>query len=103
MMMSACVGRADLRIDVCFSSLTFSLRYPPHHLFFPMKAIRLISAALFLSLLSSCALIESILKIPVSVLKTVGRTAGVSGLTDEASDPVVSESPETVKKAEAGE
>ncbi len=68
-----------------------------------MKAIRLISAALFLSLLSSCALIESILKIPVSVLKTVGRTAGVSGLTDEASDPVVSESPETVKKAEAGE
>ena len=99
MMMSA----ADLRIDVCLSSLTFSLRYPPHYLFSPMKAIRLISAALFLSLLSSCALIQSVLKIPVSVLKTVGRTVGVSGLTDEASDPVVSEAPGTVKKAEAGE
>lgn len=68
-----------------------------------MKAIRLISAAFFFSLLSSCGLIQSIVKIPVGVLKAVGRTAGVSRLTDEAPDPVVSEAPDPVKKAEAGE
>jgi hypothetical protein len=97
------VGRVDLRIDVCFSPLTFSIRYPPRYLLFPMKAIRLISAALFLSLLSSCGLIQSVLKVPTSILKTVDRSAGISQLTDEAPDPVATEAPETVEKLEGSE
>ncbi len=68
----------------------------PYYLSFFMKTIRLISVAFFLSLLSSCSLIQSILKVPGGVLKSVGRTAGMSFLTDEAPDPVA---PETVKKA----
>jgi len=52
-----------------------------------MKATRLIIAALFLSLLSSCSLLNSILRVPAGLLKAVGRTAGI-GLTDEAPDPV---------------
>jgi len=52
-----------------------------------MKSIRLIIAALAISSLSSCALIGSILKIPGSILKTVGRTVGL-GLTDEAPSPI---------------
>jgi len=54
-----------------------------------MKATRLIIAALFLSLLSSCSLLNSILQAPVGLLRAVGRTAGIS-LTDEAPDPVKS-------------
>ena len=52
-----------------------------------MKATRLIIAALFLSLLSSCSLLNSVLQVPAGLLKAVGRTAGI-GLTDEAPDPV---------------
>lgn len=52
-----------------------------------MKATRLIIAALLLSLLSSCSLLNSILQVPNGLLKAVGRTAGI-GLTDEAPDPV---------------
>ncbi|MBT8038478.1 MAG: hypothetical protein KJO21_13155 [Verrucomicrobiae bacterium] len=65
-----------------------------------MKTIRLLSAAFFLSLLSSCGLIQSVLKIPVGVLKTVGRTVGVSQLTHDAPEPVVSEAEDDEVAAE---
>ena len=52
-----------------------------------MKATRIIIVAFCLSLLSSCGLINSLLKIPVGLLKAVGRTAGM-GLTDDAPQPV---------------
>ncbi len=64
-----------------------------------MKAIRLTAAALFLSLLASCSLLNSLLSIPTSLLKVVGRTAGI-GLTDEAPDPV---KPITVGESEFSE
>ena len=54
-----------------------------------MKPIRLILIALLLSSLSSCGLIGSILKIPASLLKSVGRTVGL-GLTDESAAPIKS-------------
>ena len=63
-----------------------------------MKSIRLILAALIISSLTSCSLISSILKIPGSLLKSVGRTVGV-GLTDEAPSPIeespIIEAPQT--------
>ena len=52
-----------------------------------MKATRLILIAFCFSLLPSCALITSILKIPGSILKTAGRTVGI-GLTDTAPEPI---------------
>ncbi|MCP5537636.1 MAG: hypothetical protein H7A51_15560 [Akkermansiaceae bacterium] len=53
-----------------------------------MKATRIIVVAFCLGLLSSCGLVNSLLKIPVGLLRAVGRTAGVSGLTDDAPQPV---------------
>ena len=53
-----------------------------------MKPIRLILIAVLLSSLSSCGLIGSILKIPASLIKSVGRAVGVGGLTDESADPI---------------
>ncbi|MEJ6573277.1 MAG: hypothetical protein QNL01_00465 [Akkermansiaceae bacterium] len=52
-----------------------------------MKSIRLILIACCFSLLSSCSLLTSLLKVPASLLKAVGRTAGI-GLTDDAPEPV---------------
>ena len=53
-----------------------------------MKSICLITAAIFLTSMSSCSLLGSILKIPTGLLQAVGRTAGISGLTDEAASPI---------------
>jgi len=53
-----------------------------------IKSIGLIASAIFLTSLSSCSLLGSVLKLPASVLRTVGRTVGVSGLTDEAPAPI---------------
>ncbi len=52
-----------------------------------MKSIRLIIAAFIMASLTSGSLIGSLLKIPSSLLKSVGRTAGM-GLTDEAPSPI---------------
>jgi hypothetical protein len=72
-----------------------------------VQVIRILSVTFFLCLLPSCTLIGSILKIPVGILKTVGRTAGVSSLTDNAPQPVEREaagkSDEPVKAAEGVE
>ncbi|NWK57520.1 hypothetical protein HW115_18020 [Verrucomicrobiaceae bacterium N1E253] len=57
-----------------------------------MKTLRLFTAAALLCTLPSCSLIGSILKLPASLMRSIGRTAGVSSLTDEAPSPVV-ESP----------
>lgn len=40
-----------------------------------------------LAVIPSCGLIGSILKIPGSILKTAGRTVGVSRLTDDKPQP----------------
>ena len=61
-----------------------------------MKTTRLIVAALFLSLLSSCSLLNSVLQAPAGLLRAVARTAGF-GLTDDAPDPVA---PITVENSE---
>jgi len=53
-----------------------------------VQVIRILSVAFCLCLLPSCTLIGSLLKIPVGILKTIGRTAGVSSLTDNAPQPV---------------
>lgn len=64
-----------------------------------MKTIRLIIIALCFGLLPSCALIGSILKIPVSLIKSVGRTAGIGNLTDDAPQPVNEEATKTIEEA----
>lgn len=53
-----------------------------------MKSIFLLATAGLFCSLSSCSLVGSALKLPASLLQSVGRTVGVSGLTDEAPDPV---------------
>ena len=64
-----------------------------------MKAIRLILIAFCFSLLPSCSLLGSLLKVPASLLKAVSRTAGI-GLTDDAPQPVTLESTETTESIE---
>ena len=57
-----------------------------------MKSLVLILSCLCVCSLSSCSLIGGILKIPGSILKTLGRTVtsiGPSGLTDDTPQPYV--------------
>lgn len=61
-----------------------------------MKSTRLLLVVICFSFLPSCSLLSSALKIPGSILKAAGRTAGI-GLTDDASKPVT---PEVVKTIE---
>ena len=44
-----------------------------------------------LFLLPSCKIINSLVKLPVKIVKTAARTVGVSNLTDQAAQPVRSE------------
>ena len=71
-----------------------------------VQVIRILSVAFCLCLLPSCGLVNSILKIPGSIVKTAGRTVGLSGLTDDAPQPVerkaAGESVEFVKTLEQG-
>ena len=53
-----------------------------------MKIVRHLVIGLMLLLLPSCGLINSALKIPLGILKTAGRTVGVSNLTDAPAQPV---------------
>ena len=53
-----------------------------------IKAIHIIAVAISLCLLPSCKLIGSVAKIPVGIVKSVGRTVGISNLTDHPSEPV---------------
>lgn len=53
-----------------------------------MKAARFLLLCFTLSMLSSCGLINSALKIPASILRTAGRTVGVSNLSDVPAAPV---------------
>ena len=55
---------------------------------FNSAAPRLIVLLFCVGLLPSCKLIGSIVKIPVDVVKSVGKTAGITNLTDEAPQPV---------------
>jgi hypothetical protein len=52
------------------------------------QVIRIFSVSFCLCLLPSCGLVKGVLKLPGNVLKTVGRTVGVSNLTDAAPQPV---------------
>ena len=69
-----------------------------------VPVIRILSVAFCLCLLPSCSLVSSILKIPGSIVKTAGRTVGLSNLTDDAPQPVereiAGESVESVKTVE---
>ena len=66
-----------------------------------MKSIRLLLIAFCFCLLPSCALLESLLKIPTSILSTAGRTVGI-GLTDDAPQPeAASEQEATIEEAAA--
>ncbi|MGB0992610.1 MAG: hypothetical protein ACPG32_09080 [Akkermansiaceae bacterium] len=47
-----------------------------------MKATSLLTITLAVATLSSCGLVRSVAKIPMGVLRTAGRTVGVSRLTD---------------------
>ena len=49
---------------------------------------RYVLIGLALALLPSCGLINSALRIPGSLLQSVGRTVGVSSLTDVPAEPV---------------
>ena len=53
-----------------------------------VQVIRILFVAFCLCLLSSCGLVNSILKIPGSIVKTATRTVGLSNLTDDAPQPV---------------
>lgn len=44
-----------------------------------------------LFLLPSCKIINSLVKLPVKIVKTAARTVGVSNLTDQAAQPIRSE------------
>ena len=46
--------------------------------------IRLMAVFSCLCLLPSCKLVRSVAKIPASIIKTTGRTLGVSNLTDHS-------------------
>jgi hypothetical protein len=48
-----------------------------------MKSIQLIALGAVCSVLSSCALAQSALRIPGSLLKSVGRTAGLNVKNEE--------------------
>ena len=87
----------DLDIDVFLKITRFLTE---RHLFNPMKIIRLLTVAFCLCLLPSCSLLGSLLKIPVSVLKTVGRTAGLSRLSDEKAQPIEDEAIENATQKE---
>ncbi|BDS07706.1 hypothetical protein NT6N_27460 [Oceaniferula spumae] len=80
------------------TTLTATTYLSNHYI--PMRTICLLSSAVMLSLLPSCALVGSLLKIPGSILKTAGRTVGVSNLTDEAPQPELDEAPQTEEKNE---
>ena len=41
-----------------------------------------------LFLLPSCKIINSLVKLPVKIVKTAARTVGVSNLTDQAAQPI---------------
>ena len=41
-----------------------------------------------LFLLPSCKIINSLVKLPVNIVKTAARTVGVSNLTDQAAQPI---------------
>lgn len=64
-----------------------------------MKAIRLILIAFCFTLLPSCQLLGSLLKIPASILQTAGRTVGF-GLTDDAPQPIAPEATPTNESIE---
>ena len=44
-----------------------------------------------LFLLPSCKIINSLVKLPVKIVKTAARTVGLSNLTDQAAQPIRSE------------
>ena len=44
-----------------------------------------------LFLLPSCKIINSLVKLPANIIKTAGRTVGLSNLTDQAAQPIRSE------------
>lgn len=51
------------------------------------RSICLILSAAVLAGIPSCGLIRSVLKIPVGIVKTAGRTVGLSNLTDDKPQP----------------
>ena len=70
-----------------------------------MKFFSFIATALFLTFVSSCSLLNSAMKLPTSamqlpasVMQTLGRTAGVVRLTDEAPDPIFESDTEPAPK-----
>ena len=72
-----------------------------------VQVIRILFVAFCLSLMPSCGLFNSILKIPGSIVKTAGRTVGMSRLTDDAPQPVEREaagkSVNTVEQVSGGQ
>jgi hypothetical protein len=44
-----------------------------------------------LLLLPSCKIVNSLVKLPVKIVKTAARTVGVSNLTDQPAQPIRSE------------
>ena len=44
-----------------------------------------------LLLLPSCKIVNSLVKLPVNIVKTAARTVGVSNLTDQPAQPIRSE------------
>ena len=61
------------------------------------RSLALIFVACMLGMMSSCGLINSALKVPAGLLKSVGRTAGINSLTDDKPQP---ERPLEIEKAE---
>ena len=53
-----------------------------------MSLVRNLLLCSFLFLLPSCQLVQSVVAIPVGILKTAGRTVGVNNLTDSPAQPV---------------
>ena len=53
-----------------------------------MNLVRNLLLCSFLLLLPSCQLVQSVVAIPVGILKTAGRTVGVNNLTDAPAQPI---------------
>ncbi len=61
------------------------------------RSITMIISAAILSMISSCGLINSVLKIPAGILQAAGRTAGL-GLTDAKPQPIQNQETQELEK-----
>lgn len=71
------------------------------HSSYAARAVQILTLCCCVCLLPSCKLINSVVKIPASIVKSVGRTVGVTNLTDHEYRAPQSDGAEEKKSIEA--